>query len=94
MCSLGCGSLTEVAKSEEMGCEIVKLFPGSVYDPGFIKAIKDPQLWTNVMPTGGVSLDPENLKGWFSAGAYCVGMGSKLMVKRANRLIWYCKLSS
>ena len=79
--SPGCGSLTEVATAEEMGCEIVKLFPGSVYGPGFIKAIKGPQPWTNVMPTGGVSPDPENLKGWFDAGAYCVGMGSKLMVK-------------
>ena len=79
--SPGCGSLTEIAKAEEMGCEIVKLFPGSVYGPGFIKAIKGPQPWTNIMPTGGVSPDPENLKGWFDAGAYCVGMGSKLMVK-------------
>ena len=65
--SPGCGSLTEVATAEEMGCEIVKLFPGSVYGPGFIKAIKGPQPWTNVMPTGGVSPDPENLKGWFDA---------------------------
>ena len=82
--SPGCGSLTEICTAEEMGCEIVKLFPGSVYGPGFIKGIKGPQPWTNVMPTGGVSPDPENLKGWFQAGAYCVGMGSKLMVKKEN----------
>ncbi len=81
MWSPGCGSLTEIAKAEELGCEIVKLFPGSTYGPGFIKAIRGPQPWTNVMPTGGVSTDPENLKAWFAAGAYCVGMGSKLMVK-------------
>lgn len=79
--SPGCGSLTEIAKAEEMGCEIVKLFPGSVYKAGFIKAIRGPQPWTNIMPTGGVSAEPENLKGWFDAGAYCVGMGSKLIVK-------------
>ncbi len=79
--SPGCGSLTEICTAEELGCEIVKLFPGSIYGPGFIKAIKGPQPWTNIMPTGGVSTDPENLKAWFSAGAYCVGMGSKLMVK-------------
>ncbi len=82
--SPGCGSLTEICRAEELGCEIVKLFPGSTYGPGFIKAIKGPQPWTNVMPTGGVSTDTENLKEWFAAGAYCVGMGSKLMVKKAN----------
>ena len=79
--SPGCGTLTEICTAEELGCEIVKLFPGSTYGPGFIKAIKGPQPWTNIMPTGGVSTDPENLKAWFAAGAYCVGMGSKLMVK-------------
>ena len=51
------------------------------YGPGFIKAIKGPQPWTNIMPTGGVSPDKENLQSWFKAGAFCVGMGSKLMVK-------------
>jgi len=53
--SPGCGSLTEICKAEELGCEIVKLFPGATYGPGFVKAIKGPQPWTSVMPTGGVS---------------------------------------
>jgi 2-dehydro-3-deoxyphosphogluconate aldolase/(4S)-4-hydroxy-2-oxoglutarate aldolase len=79
--SPGCGSLTEIGRAEELGCEVVKLFPGNVYGPGFIKAIRGPQPWTCVMPTGGVSPDYDNLNGWFSAGAYCVGMGSKLAVK-------------
>ncbi len=79
--SSGCGSLTEIARAEELGCEIVKLFPGSVYGPNFIKSVRAPQPWTNIMPTGGVSPDPENLKAWFTSGAYCVGMGSKLMLK-------------
>ena len=82
--SPGCGSLTEICTAEEMGCEIVKLFPGSIYGPNFIKAVKGPQPWTNIMPTGGVSPDPENLKSWFQGGAYCVGMGSKLMLKDEN----------
>ena len=77
--SPGCGSLTEICKAEELGCEIVKLFPGGIYGPEMIKAIKGPQPWTKIMPTGGVSTDPENLKGWFEAGATCVGMGSKLI---------------
>jgi 2-dehydro-3-deoxyphosphogluconate aldolase/(4S)-4-hydroxy-2-oxoglutarate aldolase len=79
--SPGCGSLTEINKAEEMGCEIVKLFPGDLYGPGFIKAIKGPQPWTSVMPTGGVSTDEANLKAWFDAGVTCVGMGSKLISK-------------
>ncbi|MBC8753381.1 bifunctional 4-hydroxy-2-oxoglutarate aldolase/2-dehydro-3-deoxy-phosphogluconate aldolase [Kordia sp. YSTF-M3] len=82
--SPGCGSLTEIAKAEEMGCEIVKLFPGSVYGPGFVKAIKGPQPWTSIMPTGGVSPTRENLEGWFSAGVTCVGMGSKLIQKKED----------
>lgn len=79
--SPGCGSLTEINRAEELGCEIVKLFPGDIYGPGFIKGIKGPQPWTSVMPTGGVSTDESNLKAWFDAGVTCVGMGSKLISK-------------
>ncbi len=79
--SPGCGSLTEINRAEEMGCEIIKLFPGSTYGPGFVKAIKGPQPWTSIMPTGGVSTDESNLKGWFDAGVTCVGMGSQLISK-------------
>lgn len=79
--SPGCGSLTEIANAEEWGCELVKLFPGSTYGPGFVKAIKGPQPWTSIMPTGGVSKEEENLRGWFDAGVTCVGMGSKLISK-------------
>ncbi len=77
--SPGCGSLTEICRAEELGCEIVKLFPGSTYGPGFVKAIKGPQPWTSVMPTGGVSPEEGNLRGWFGAGVTCVGMGSQLI---------------
>lgn len=79
--SPGCGSLTEIARAEELGCEIVKLFPGSTYGPGFVKAIKGPCPWTDIMPTGGVSTEESNLRGWFEAGVSCVGMGSKLISK-------------
>ena len=77
--SPGCGSLTEIAQAEEMGCEIVKLFPGDSFGAKFIKNIRGPQPWTNIMPTGGVSPDEENLREWFDAGATCVGMGSQLI---------------
>ena len=77
----GCGSLTEINRAEELGCEIIKLFPGATYGPNFVKAIKGPQPWTSIMPTGGVSTDEANLKAWFDAGVNCVGMGSKLISK-------------
>ncbi|UMB59153.1 bifunctional 4-hydroxy-2-oxoglutarate aldolase/2-dehydro-3-deoxy-phosphogluconate aldolase [Lutibacter sp. A80] len=79
--SPGCGTLTEIAKAEELGCEIVKLFPGDIYGPQFVKGIKGPQPWTSIMPTGGVSPTKENLTGWFNAGVTCVGMGSQLISK-------------
>ena len=79
--SPGCGSLTEINRAEELGCEIIKLFPGSTYGPDFVKAIKGPQPWTSIMPTGGVTTEESNLKGWFGAGVTCVGMGSQLISK-------------
>lgn len=82
--SPGCGSLTEIARAEELGCEIVKLFPGGIYGPDFVKAIKGPQPWTSIMPTGGVSPTKESLESWFKAGVTCVGMGSKLIKKEAS----------
>lgn len=77
--SPGCGSLKEICQAEELGCEIVKLFPGGIYGPDFVKSIKGPQPWTSIMPTGGVSPTKDNLKSWFDAGVVCVGMGSKLI---------------
>ncbi len=78
----GCGTLTEIAFAEELGAEIVKIFPAmQVGGPDFIKNIKGPRPWTSIMPTGGVEATEENLKSWFVAGAYCVGMGSKLITK-------------
>ena len=77
--SPGCGSLTEIAKAEELGAEIIKVFPGNIYGPDFVKGILAPQPWTSIMPTGGVSPTEKNLKSWFDAGVSCVGLGSKLI---------------
>lgn len=77
--SPGCGSLSEIARAEELGSEIVKIFPGSQLGPEFVKAIKGPCPWSSLMPTGGVSAETENLRSWFEAGVTCVGMGSKLI---------------
>jgi 2-dehydro-3-deoxyphosphogluconate aldolase/(4S)-4-hydroxy-2-oxoglutarate aldolase len=92
--SPGCSSLTEIATAEEMGCELVKLFPGSTYGPGFVKAIKGPQPWTSIMPTGGVSTEESNLRGWFDAGVTCVGMGSKLISNEILESKDYAKLEN
>lgn len=92
--SPGCGSLTEIARAEELGCEIVKLFPGDLYGPKFVKGIKGPQPWTSIMPTGGVSPTKENLTGWFSAGVTCVGMGSQLISKEILAAKDYAKLEA
>ena len=75
----GCATLTEIAQAEELGAEIVKIFPGSVLGPAFVKAVKAPCPWTSIMPTGGVAPAEESLRAWFEAGATCVGMGSKLI---------------
>lgn len=79
--SPGCGSLTEINRAEELGCEIIKLFPGAIYGPEFVKAVKGPQPWTSIMPTGGVLPTKESLESWFNVGVTCVGMGSKLIIK-------------
>jgi len=80
--SPGCGSLNDISRAEELGAEIVKIFPGSsVGGPKFVAAVKGPCPWTSIMPTGGVEPTEENLKAWFNAGVACVGMGSNLFPK-------------
>lgn len=76
----GCGSLSEIGRAEELGAEIVKIFPGSsVGGAEFVKAVKGPCPWTSIMPTGGVETSDESLKEWFAAGVTCVGLGSNLI---------------
>ena len=83
-CSPGCGTVSEISQAEELGVEIVKIFPGSqLGGAGFVKAVRGPMRWTRIIPTGGVSPTKENLYGWIEAGAACVGMGSKLITKEA-----------
>jgi 2-dehydro-3-deoxyphosphogluconate aldolase / (4S)-4-hydroxy-2-oxoglutarate aldolase len=82
----GCGSLTEINYAEELGAEIVKIFPGlATGGPDFVRAIKGPCPWTCIMPTGGVEPTVENLREWFEAGVTCVGIGSNLITKELIR---------
>lgn len=80
--SPGCGTASEISAAEELGVEIVKIFPGSeVGGPNFVKNVRGPMPWTYLMPTGGVAPTEESLRGWFEAGVVCVGMGSNLVRK-------------
>lgn len=80
--SPGCGSVTEIGRAHELGCEVVKIFPGSsVGGPDFVKGVMGPMPYASIMPTGGVSPEEENLSQWFKAGVHCVGMGSQLFPK-------------
>ena len=77
----GCGTVSEVGNAQESGCEVVKVFPGDVLGPKFVKGLLAPMPWSKLMVTGGVEPTKENLESWFKAGVSCVGMGSKLFPK-------------
>jgi len=80
--SPGCGSASEIAQAEELGVEIVKIFPGDcVGGPDFVKAILGPCPWTRLMPTGGVETTKESIAAWFKAGITAAGIGSNLIKK-------------
>jgi len=72
----GCMTITEIKRALESGVDIVKLFPGSAFGPGFVKAVKEPLPQVNIMPTGGVSLD--NVEQWIKNGCAAVGVGGSL----------------
>ena len=72
------GALTpsEVVQAHRMGSDVVKIFPGSLGGPGYLKSLRGPFPNIPMMPTGGVAID--NLGAWFAAGAVAVGAGSNL----------------
>ncbi len=75
----GCGSVTEIGYAQELGCDVTKVFPaGNVGGPSFVKNVKAPMPWSNIMATGAVEPTEENLSAWIKAGVHCVGMGSQL----------------
>lgn len=96
----GCGSVSEVGYAQELGAEVVKIFPaGDVGGPSFVKNLKAPMPWSNIMVTGGVEPTEENLTKWFKAGVTCVGMGSNLFPKEIiaakdwSRITQMCKMT-
>jgi 2-dehydro-3-deoxyphosphogluconate aldolase / (4S)-4-hydroxy-2-oxoglutarate aldolase len=74
-------TITEIMRAEQFGIEFIKLFPGSLLGPDFVRAIRDIFPGLSFIPTGGVELERKNLEDWFASGVAAVGMGSKLISK-------------
>lgn len=72
----GAMTIKEITDALELGVDVIKLFPGNLYNPSTIPTIHGPIPQANIMPTGGVNL--QNLKDWIHAGAFAVGIGSDL----------------
>jgi len=72
----GAATIREVVEAMESGADIVKVFPGEILGPEFVKAVKGPLPQAQLMPTGGVSID--NVDEWIKAGAVAVGVGGSL----------------
>jgi 2-dehydro-3-deoxyphosphogluconate aldolase/(4S)-4-hydroxy-2-oxoglutarate aldolase len=90
----GCGTLTECAKAVTYGADIIKVFPGNVLGPGFVKAVLGPMPMLKLMPTGGVEPTGKSLNEWFKAGVICVGIGSQLISNEVIKNNAFDKLES
>lgn len=81
--SPGCMTVTEVYNAKQQGAELIKVFPGEVVGPAFVRSVKSVMPDVQLMVTGGVEPTAESLSAWFGAGVSCVGMGSQLFDKQA-----------
>lgn len=90
----GAGTATEIVQAHEWGASLVKLFPAEVLGAVFLKAVLAPCPWLKIMPSGGVTLEKENLHNWFQAGAACVAIGSHLFTKKVMADQQYGELES
>ena len=80
--SPGCGTVSEMVRAMELGCDLVKVFPaGNVGGPSFVKNVLGPLPWAMIMATGAVEPTEDNIKAWAASGVTAVGMGSKLFPK-------------
>lgn len=82
----GCGTPTEINRAQAHGCDITKVFPADeLGGPSFVANILAPFRWSNIMVSGGVTPEKDNLQRWIQAGAMCVGMGSQLFSEEIIR---------
>ncbi|WP_288479124.1 bifunctional 4-hydroxy-2-oxoglutarate aldolase/2-dehydro-3-deoxy-phosphogluconate aldolase [uncultured Clostridium sp.] len=80
----GCMTVSEIMKAMDSGNKMIKLFPGDLFGPKYVKAIKAPIPNVEIMPTGGVTVD--NIEEWFKNGVACVGAGSSLIKGTAEEI--------
>lgn len=81
----GCGSASEISLAEELGAEIVKIFPAAAFDgPAFVRGILGPSPWSKLMPTN-ITASEEAVQAWFKSGVASVGVGSSLITDAAQR---------
>lgn len=72
----GCMTIKEIVQALEYGADIIKLFPANHFEPSFIRNVKGPLPYVNIMPTGGINA--ENISEWLQAGAFAIGLGSDI----------------
>ena len=75
----GCLTATEIILADELGAQLVKLFPGSLLGASYVTAVKEIFPGLLFMPSGGIETNEDNLNGWFKSGATAVGLGSELI---------------
>lgn len=81
----GAGTVGEYLHAREAGCGLVKLFPGEVLGPAFVRALRGPFPDARVIVTGGVEPTAQGVGAWLGAGALAVGLGS-LLFREASGL--------
>ena len=69
---------TEIHQAMRLGASVVKIFPGNLVGPDYVKSLRGPMPDVPLMVTGGVEPTHESLSAWFGAGVNAVGMGSQL----------------
>ena len=89
----GCGTVSEIFFAQELGAELVKMYPANLLTPSFISAVHAVMPKIELIPTGGVEPTLPSIKSWFDAGALCVGMGSQLFRKEDIAAGNYSKIS-
>ncbi len=76
---IGAFTPSEVMQAKRAGADAIKIFPGSLGGPSYLKTLRGPFPDLLFMPTGGIDLD--NIRAWFAAGAFAVGAGSSLCAR-------------
>ncbi len=74
----GAMTVNEIFAATQLGAQLVKIFPGNIVGPDYIKALRGPMPSIKLMVTGGVEPTEDSLGEWFGAGVNVVGIGSQL----------------